>query len=290
VTINRSWVSRPAIKKALQVRVKAGFNAAEPVNAFALADRLGIEVRFFDIPSMEGMCISKPEPAIVISSLRPLGRQQFTCAHELGHIKLEHGDTMDSLVEQREAGSEEKEEEVQADAFAAHLLMPAIAVDNAFVIRDWNPESADPKQLYVLSNYFGVGYSTLIRHLQFSVRRLSWLKATEALRKTPRQIRSEIFSGCDSQNLVVIDKYWKTGAIVDCVVGDVVLAPTDTEKIGTDRCLLGSSQNSKGHAFEAASPGKVELKIAENVAIQVRVAKPGYVGRLKYRYSEAIDD
>jgi Zn-dependent peptidase ImmA (M78 family) len=289
VTINRSKVSRPAVKAALQVRARAGFSAIDPVNAFVLAEKLGIEVRFVDIPSMEGMYVAGVDPTIVISSLRPLARQQFTCAHELGHYTLEHGDTIDSLVEQRETGSEENSNEVQADAFASYLLMPPTALDNAFHLRELSVDTAEPRQLYLVANYFGVGFSTLVRHLQFSVKKMNWLRATEVLRRTPRQIRSEILPESESRNLIVIDKFWHDHAVVDCEVGDIVLTPKESQK-EEGSCLIPSSKSTKGIAFQAVSPGKTTIRISELVTISVRVARQAYVGRLAHRYTEAIDD
>ena len=71
--------------EALRVRTRAGLGLEEAVCVYDLAEHLGIEVRFTDIPSMEGMYYLASEPSIILSSLRPPGRRVFTCAHELGH-------------------------------------------------------------------------------------------------------------------------------------------------------------------------------------------------------------
>jgi Zn-dependent peptidase ImmA (M78 family) len=54
---------------------------------------------------------------IIVNSSYPLGRQNFTLAHELGHIEL-HKDNLIDL------NGLSKEEEREADIFASHFVMP----------------------------------------------------------------------------------------------------------------------------------------------------------------------
>jgi Zn-dependent peptidase ImmA (M78 family) len=65
-----------------------------------LAEQEGVEVRFSALPSAEGI-YSPGKPVIVVSSLRPAGRQAYTGAHELGHHIYGHGEQFDELVEDR---------------------------------------------------------------------------------------------------------------------------------------------------------------------------------------------
>ena len=67
---------------------------------------------------------------IGVNTLHPEARQRFTVAHELGHWKLHPGKRvfLDHLVrvdfrDQRSAAATDREE-IQANAFAAELLMP----------------------------------------------------------------------------------------------------------------------------------------------------------------------
>ena len=89
---------------ALRVRQKGQIAADDPCSVFDLADKLGVEVRFAALPSAEGV-YSPGKPVIVVSSLRPPGRQSFTCAHELGHHTYGHGEQFDEIVEDRESTS-----------------------------------------------------------------------------------------------------------------------------------------------------------------------------------------
>ena len=44
--------------------------------------------------------------------------------------------------------------------------MPKMAVERAFALRKWSISECTPDQVYMVSNYFGVGYTTLIHHLR----------------------------------------------------------------------------------------------------------------------------
>ena len=52
---------------------------------------------------------SNPRINIFISSLRPTGRQHFTCAHELGHHIFNHGMKIDELVSKKESSYNDDE-------------------------------------------------------------------------------------------------------------------------------------------------------------------------------------
>ena len=107
--------------EALRVRTRAGLGLEEAVCVYDLAEHLGIEVRFTDIPSMEGMYYLASEPSIILSSLRPPGRRVFTCAHELGHHSNGDGTTIDQLVQEpRRSGFDTKE--FAADCFGGRIV------------------------------------------------------------------------------------------------------------------------------------------------------------------------
>lgn len=74
--------------------------ADQPCSAFDLALEIGVEVRLAPLPSAEDIDFPG-KPVIIVSSLRPSGRQAFTCAHEIGHHVYGHGEQFDELVEER---------------------------------------------------------------------------------------------------------------------------------------------------------------------------------------------
>jgi len=74
-----------AAQRALRLRNEMGIGLQAPAPVFDIIDKLGIELRFMPIPSLEGVYRAQLRPIILISSDRPPGRQAYTGAHELGH-------------------------------------------------------------------------------------------------------------------------------------------------------------------------------------------------------------
>jgi len=144
-------VAADALQLALKVRNQ---NKTDMKNAFCvydLAEKTGLEVRFTDIPSMEGMYIPAKK-AILISSHRPPGRQRFTCAHELGHHLFGHGIHIDEIIENYTKQTNTRTpDEIKADLFASYLLMPSTTVNKGFVRRGWKLEKATPIQVYTVA-------------------------------------------------------------------------------------------------------------------------------------------
>ncbi|MGE0539174.1 MAG: ImmA/IrrE family metallo-endopeptidase [Dehalococcoidia bacterium] len=129
-----------ARKRATQLLVKAGVTEP-PVPVEALASLVGATIRYepFD-GSLSGMAYRRPDAVNVIgvNSLQPLTRKRFTIAHEIGHLLLHSDDDMhvDEYVPigfRNDVSSMAiNEREVEANQFAAELLMPADTISREF--------------------------------------------------------------------------------------------------------------------------------------------------------------
>lgn len=137
-----------------------------PVDPIALATKLGITVntfKFFD-PTLSGMLVRRPDRAeIFVRAEDPLPRQCFTVAHELGHYYLHPGgeEFIDGEVNlYRQQFSDDRGgvapvdrwREVQANMFAAALLMPENSVRSA-----WEHQ----KSVRALARMFGVSQTAM---------------------------------------------------------------------------------------------------------------------------------
>jgi Zn-dependent peptidase ImmA (M78 family) len=107
-----------------------------PVPVEKIAHNLGIEVKFEAAEDdLSGALIREPKGRVVIgvNSAHHPNRQRFTIAHEIGHFILHRGMKLhvdeDFRVNLRDGSV--NDEEVDANAFAAELLMPT-----EFVSRD----------------------------------------------------------------------------------------------------------------------------------------------------------
>ena len=286
--MNRKRLSRIALRKSLDIRREAGVKPEGGINVYDLADHLDIEVRFLNVPSMEGMYSRRPGPVIVISSERPAGRQRFTTAHEIGHHVFGHGSTIDQL-KGKPFDRKEDADEFLVDAFAGFLLMPKIAIQHAFLCRDWSPENLTPTRAYVLACSFGVGYSTFLHHSSRVAQVVPVSLAGKLDKTQPKEIRSRLLGHAVPKHLMVVDEHWN-GRPIDLQVGDLVLSLLHVE--AESRHVRRSGSTMHGPIYEAISPG-IDRMAAQNEdewVSFVRVSRAGYAGRSKYRHLEASEE
>lgn len=279
-------IARRSAKRAFTLREKLHIAKDESINIYDTATALGLEVRFVDIPSLEGMYSRGEPPTIVISSLRPIVRQVFTCAHELGHHAFEHGEMVDELAEQRSSAKVIDPREQEADGFGANLLMTPTAVDAAFAKRGIARELLSPKEAFCVASYFQVGYSTLIRHLQLYLRRITWSQADNLMRRPVREIRAELIGRKCPNHLVVVDDQWNTRVPLDCEIGDLIALPRPAE---TEETILASVKSPGSmYLLEAVSQGESTILLSPAKQIQVRITRRQYTGLLKYRWEREV--
>jgi Zn-dependent peptidase ImmA (M78 family) len=287
--MNRREIALDAAARALRLRQSFGVALQDAISVYDFAhDLVGVGVHFADVPSMEGMYRKRPEPLILISSLRPPGRQAFTCGHELGHHIYGHGLRVDELID--ESRNPVNVEELQANFFSSFLLMPSVAVSSAFAKRGWNVKCPTPEQIYTVAEWLGVGYTTLIWHMATSLNFIGQALA-QSLSKVPtEQIRRRLLGKSVKEHLIVADRYWD-GAVkaVDAQVGHFILAPRTTLAEGKTICLV--QEDSRSALYQAIAPGMGRLLNPElDWGVFVRVSRKGYTGRSIYRHYEECDD
>lgn len=128
---------------------------SSPVPVEKVARELGAQVRFtpFD-DELSGMIhIKDGVPIIGVNSLHHPNRQRFTIAHELGHLEL-HKEMITSSIHvdkgfpalMRDATSAKGEEliEIQANQFAAELLMPRVIVERELAGKQFDIDDDAP--------------------------------------------------------------------------------------------------------------------------------------------------
>ena len=285
--ISRSRLAKDALLKSCRVRREAGLGLHEPICAFDLAQDMGVEVWFTDISSMEGTYSRKPRPTILVSSLRPPGRRAFTCGHELGHHVYGHGSRVDQLVVEG-LGRHPNEEEFLVDCFSGFLLMPRRAVNRAFQERGFSPSTPTPRQVYIASGWLGVGYDTLVTHMQASLGLIGEEHAATLRRTSPKSIKSRLIGEDRPGNVVVADSAWADRS-VDVEVGDLILA---TAGVGAEGAVVEVHRDLIGERLlKATAPGVGRLvDPLTSWASFVRVSRRDYVGRNIYRHQEPDAD
>jgi hypothetical protein len=125
--------------------------------------------------SLSGMLVPLHPPidakawAIVVNKNHPEVRKRFTVAHELGHLVLHgfsspHADTRFRILLRDASSSTSQDiEEIQANRFAAELLMPEHLVKDCLEDADIDYVPKNPKtdSLETLAKRFGVSSQAL---------------------------------------------------------------------------------------------------------------------------------
>ena len=138
-----------------------------PVDIYAIARAYNIDVKEVALEdSVSGVLVIKNGRAIIgVNETHLPSRQRFTIAHEVGHYLL-HRDFSDVFVDAspvffRDGRSSDGTvlQEVQANAFAAELLMPEIVLRRE--LRDRPVDAFDDLALRQLAMRFGVSVQAL---------------------------------------------------------------------------------------------------------------------------------
>jgi Zn-dependent peptidase ImmA (M78 family) len=287
--LSRTDLAKQALEKSLEIREEYGYDFRSPLCVYELAEKARVSVRFIDDVSMEGVYAALAKPKILISSLRPAGRRVFTCAHELAHHFFGHGSTIDELQDEATSG-EFQPNEFLADAFAGFLLMPAQGVKRAFALRGLDIASATSEQMYGVACSFGVGYETLIGHLEYSLKLLGADRAT-VLRKTKLpKIRRQLLNTNTSGHLIVVDRHYLLATVDaeagnDVEPGNLLLLPEDATSEGDQIELIERAPN--GALYRAVRPGIARATLhTNNSGVIVRVCRYQYAGLARYRHLE----
>jgi Zn-dependent peptidase ImmA (M78 family) len=140
--------------RAEQILARLGIQAA-PTPVEKIAKALGAHVRFspFD-EELSGMIYIKDGvPIIGINSLHHPNRQRYTIAHELGHLELHrklitsevHVDkNFPVLMRDPKSASGTELLEIQANQFAAELLMPRKLIEQALDKKEFDIDDDGP--------------------------------------------------------------------------------------------------------------------------------------------------
>jgi Zn-dependent peptidase ImmA (M78 family) len=287
MTPERRRLALRASSMALRIRQQYGIALDQPCCVYDLAEKMGVEVRFAELPSAEGV-YSPGKPVAIVSSLRPPGRQAFTCAHELGHHAYGHGEQFDELIEDRGKRRRYDPKEFEADCFASALLMPKTALLKGLALRRWSPKNISAAQMYALASWLGVGYATLIGNMQWGMNLLEPNQAAALEKLKGPQIRESIIGCKCKEHLIVADEAW-SGRPIDAHAGDVLLLPSDAVIEGDVVESIDSDQ--KRLLARAVRPG-IGRALVRNTswAQYIRVSRKQFTGLARFRYLEEVED
>lgn len=138
-------------------RIEQGYTRVDP---FLIAAREGISVLLRPMDRLLGAFLRDGSPGILINEQRSAGLIHMTCAHELGHFFLGHGNQADEKIDY-ELNANYRE--LEADWFAYHLLAPRYVIAQVLKRKGWQLETLkQPARMYQLSLRLGISYSAII--------------------------------------------------------------------------------------------------------------------------------
>jgi len=176
--------------------------------------------------------------------------------------------------------------EKRANAFAAALLMPKLAVESAFARRHWIISKPTKDEVFVVAQDLGVGYATLIGYLERVLNCITAPIATLLLKVPVRRLRSQIAGFEIKHDLVVVDEHWG-GRPIDIETGDVVLLPRAAKFDGNCAILVSDPVPH----LQAVAPGIGAVRFVHDLApVAVRVSRREYAGLARYRHLENARD
>jgi len=149
--------------KASELRSEWGLSPYDPVPVKQLLLKLNILTLFRSLEeNLSGMCLKRDDKRfLLINSNHPIGRQNFSIAHELYHLFVQ--ETFE--VHYCNPGSHSSiKQEKEADFFASVFLMPEIGIKKMIPEQELIKKEVSVATLLKLEQYYGVsGMALLVR-------------------------------------------------------------------------------------------------------------------------------
>ncbi len=273
----RCLLSAAVAKRAIEFRVATGLSFENPCDIYEAISEYGIDLQFVDIPSLEGMYLEEPEARrICVSAHRPVGRQHYTAAHELGHHLLGHGSQFDTVVGDLGQVKSLTPEERAADAFARYVLMPPRAVQAAFRSRGFNLTALEPVAVYRAACWLGVGYATLLNQMWHSLRILQPSHYRRLSKASPKTIKAKLTGATPQGDVWPLDSVWADRKL-HAQLGDLIIGL----RPGYSTRTLTESDDS---IYVASNVGEAIFPLATGRTLTICVSRAAYVGFYDYRY------
>jgi Zn-dependent peptidase ImmA (M78 family) len=158
----------------LQYDTRARVDAGEGrIDVFGMLVQQDIPTMFQKLDKLLGAFLDEDgAKGVIVTTQRQLPVQRYTAAHELGHVMLGHKPSADledilaksPFVDQEDARYDVQE--IQANVFASHLLIPRWLLVKHMVRQGWSAaDMVDPGVVYQLSLRLGASYAATCHSL-----------------------------------------------------------------------------------------------------------------------------
>ena len=161
-----SFIAEATIRQKARDLLDAADVRHPPVPTDSIADAAGVRVVTDRLSGeLSGLLrVLDGVPTIVVNSAHGSARRRFTIAHELGHLRLhQDGEGSQMFVDRdfvfrrgQKAAAGSEREEIQANMFAAELLMPT-----DWLIQDAGETDIDDDAVARLAQRYGVSQAAM---------------------------------------------------------------------------------------------------------------------------------
>jgi len=165
---NYKFVESRARIRAIDTRNELGINLSEPIDVDILKvlrkkEKISIIVTELK-GNISGFFLRKEDIClIVINSSRSFGHQRFTAAHEYYHFKYDKG--MNGKICTINKYNDDYENEMEANYFASHFLMPDESL-KYHVDKRIKEDKLNIRDLIYLENYLMVSHALMLVRLK----------------------------------------------------------------------------------------------------------------------------
>jgi len=151
-------LTKKKIRKTVD-KIHKELNLSFPVNLRSVCENFGLTIEYVPIEDVVSGMIAycdQNSGIIAVNNEHVETRQRFTIAHEIGHFFLHKNSFIDKHY--RKTSNEDLPqsvpEEVQANFFAAELLMPQFEIER--LLQEWDLWQFDNKDIIMLAEHFNV--------------------------------------------------------------------------------------------------------------------------------------
>lgn len=150
-----------------------GNNITFPINPFELLNSKNVLITFSEFDKLEGIILldsTNNKNLVSINVNRPIQRQRFTAAHELGHYMLHKNLELNTNFACPIYGTKSVIEK-EADEFASYLLMPTKELNKIVDKYQDKNGNVNYEDCIYIADYFGVSFEACVKTICFRLNR-----------------------------------------------------------------------------------------------------------------------
>ena len=184
--------SKIAAEKVLQTIKEEKGKITYPIDPFKILKEKNVIITFSNFDKLEGLLLfdKQKESVVSINLNRPVTRQRFTAAHELGHLML-HAEIKGENFLCPISGTKNLIE-CEADDFASNLLMPNEELNKLVDKYQDKNGNVGLDDCLLIAEYFGVSFESCVKTIRFRLKRLSYQLDNTELNRIIKKYKPQI--------------------------------------------------------------------------------------------------